>query len=236
MGLKRIARLLARPFRVPIRSGPAKGLRFSLASRTRFPRGTYERRMAEFVASQIRPGDVFWDVGAHFGYYTLVAAKAGARVHAFEPDPDNRAFLERHVRWNRLDAKVHACALGEADGEARFGGGRGSGGRSLGGGVRPVPVRSVASLVASGECERPDFAKIDVQGGEESVLLGARAVLADAPIGIVLATHGRDIHHACRAILRECGYEVRASVEHNVVVAFGPGRAMPEFDAESFDM
>ncbi|MHC4938487.1 MAG: FkbM family methyltransferase [Planctomycetota bacterium] len=236
MDWKRLARSIAAPIRIPIRDGPAAGMKFSLASRTRFLRGSYERRMAEFVATQIRPGDVFWDVGAHFGYYTLVAANAGARVHAFEPDPDNRKFLERHVRWNRLDARVHAVALGENDGTATFGGGRGSGGRSIGGGSLEVEVRRADALVESGAVERPDFVKIDVQGAEESVLRGARAVLSAAPIGAVMATHGRKIRSNCVAMLAELGYEVRSSVQHNVIVAFGPGRPMPDIDVESFDM
>jgi len=211
-------------------------MRFSLASRTRFLRGSYERKMAEFVASQIRPGDVFWDVGAHFGYYTLVAASAGARVHAFEPDPDNRAFLMRHVRWNSLDATVHECALGDADGTGQFGGGRGSGGRSLGGGTQPTVVRSMQSLVESGTCERPDFLKIDVQGGEENVLMGASEVLRDAPVILACATHGREIHKRCKERLRELGYEVRSSAERNVILAFGKGRKVPDVDAADLDM
>lgn len=236
MSLKSIARALARPFRMRIRSGPCAGMWFSLASRSRFLRGSYELKMATFVASQIRPGDVFWDVGAHFGYYTLVAAKAGARVHAFEPDPDNRAFLTRHVRWNSLDAVVHECALGDADGTGTFGGGRGSGGRSVGGGERPIAIRSMKSLVSSGTCERPDFLKIDVQGGEVNVFMGACDVLRDAPIIIACASHGREIHERCKEGLSEIGYELRSNADRNVILAFGKGRSVPDVDAAALDM
>ncbi len=46
------------------------------------------------------------DVGANIGYYTLLAARAGAQVHAFEPDPRNLHYLLRNLRGNRLLDRV----------------------------------------------------------------------------------------------------------------------------------
>ena len=45
-------------------------------------------------------GMVFYDVGAHIGSYALPAARAGARVIAFEPDPENASRLRAHVYRN----------------------------------------------------------------------------------------------------------------------------------------
>jgi FkbM family methyltransferase len=235
---KSVLRRLARPLRVRIRSGPCAGLWFSLATRTRFLRGSYERKLAEFFAAEIRPGEVFWDAGAHFGYYTLIAAKAGARVHAFEPHAANRAFLEAHVRWNRFSDRVtvHACALGDADGQVGFGAGRGSGSRTLGTGPQDVAVRSISSLVAAGEAEPPAWMKIDVQGSEESVLVGGEDVLRGAACAVACATHGPALHERCTTRLEAFGYTVLSGTARRVILAFGPGRAVPEVDVGAFDM
>jgi FkbM family methyltransferase len=235
---KSALRRLARPLRLRIRSGPCAGLWFSLATRTRFLRGSYERKLAEFLWEEIQPGAVFWDAGAHFGYYTLLAAKAGARVHAFEPHGANRAFLEAHVRWNRFADRVtvHACALGESDGRIGFGAGRGSGSRKLGAGPRTVAVRSVDSLVGAGACEPPDWLKIDVQGSEERVLAGGEGVLRGACCAVACATHGPDLHERCVARLEALGYTVLSGTARRVILAFGPGRAVPDLDVGAFDM
>ncbi len=235
---KRALRRLARPLRARIRSGPCAGLWFGLATRTRFLRGSYERKLAEFFQDRIQPGEVFWDAGAHFGYYTLLAAKAGARVHAFEPHADNRAFLEAHVRWNRFIDRVtvHACALGDADGRVGFGAGRGSGSRTLGTGPRAVAVRSISSLVAAGEAAPPDWLKVDVQGSEEAVLAGSEDVLRGAPCAVACATHGPALHERCAARLEALGYTVLSGEARRVILAFGPGRPVPDVDVRAFDM
>jgi len=213
-------------------------MRFSLATRTRFLRGTYEHRIAELFGREVRPGEVFLDAGAHFGYYTLLAAKAGARVHAFEPHAANLKFLAAHVRWNGLGdhVTIHASALGAADGNAEFGVGRGSGSRSLGAGQGAVEVRSIDSLVASGACEPPDWMKIDVQGAEDDVLAGASETLRNKPCSIACAVHGHVAMDECTARLRDLGYTLLRAKEKSVILAFGPGRAVPDVDVASLDM
>lgn len=66
--------------------------------------GVWERHLSIFFAVNLpaRPGQVFFDVGANIGYYTLIAAKAGARVVAFEPNPVVREILERNVAGEAL--------------------------------------------------------------------------------------------------------------------------------------
>lgn len=47
-------------------------------------------------------GDVLFDVGANIGQYTLLAAKRGVTVHAFEPEAQNFALLVRNIAVNKL--------------------------------------------------------------------------------------------------------------------------------------
>lgn len=62
--------------------------------------------MTELFVRALRPGLTVLDIGAHLGYYTLLAARAGARVYAFEPDQRTFACLTRNVRANGFTGRV----------------------------------------------------------------------------------------------------------------------------------
>jgi FkbM family methyltransferase len=49
--------------------------------------GLYDPVESKLVQSFLRPGDLFVDVGAQFGFYSAVALGCGARVISFEPTP-----------------------------------------------------------------------------------------------------------------------------------------------------
>lgn len=74
-----------------------------------FATGGWEKETTRLLLSCFeRPGS-FLDVGAHVGYFTLVAARALAgrgRVHAFEPVPRSFALLRKNVEGNELDNVV----------------------------------------------------------------------------------------------------------------------------------
>jgi FkbM family methyltransferase len=57
------------------------------------------------------PGDVFWDVGANVGAYTLYAAKRGCRVFAFEPAYFNFAVLNDNILANGFGELASACCV-----------------------------------------------------------------------------------------------------------------------------
>ena len=65
--------------------------------------GMWEPAETALIRSQLKPGDTFIDVGANFGYYTVLASKLvgpTGRVIAFEPDPRSFQLLERNVARN----------------------------------------------------------------------------------------------------------------------------------------
>src|SRR4051812_3706382 len=63
--------------------------------------GSYEPEILDFFRTHVRPGDVFLDVGGHFGLHALLASRlvgpTGA-VHTFEPGDRQRRLLELNVR------------------------------------------------------------------------------------------------------------------------------------------
>ncbi|MCA9178574.1 MAG: FkbM family methyltransferase [Planctomycetales bacterium] len=188
-----------------------------MATRTRFLRGVYEPEQAELTSRLLGSGDVFWDIGAHFGYYTLLASRAVASasrnerpgmVCSFEPVPANQWFLERHVRWNRLNhTRIMRCAVAGRDGEATFQRSGTGSGRLSNEGELTVPTRSIDSL-AAGELPPPTCMKIDVEGAEAEVLLGAKQTLAQHSVLLIVALHGPQATSDCLEIVSDykCGF------------------------------
>lgn len=77
---------------VIIRRGPAAGYKWRhyRVYQPWMAMGMYEPHVAWFIHDQLKPGDIFYDIGANAGYFTLVAAKAvgpEGRVIAFDPVP-----------------------------------------------------------------------------------------------------------------------------------------------------
>ncbi len=250
--LKDILRLrpLTRHLRVHVLAGPNQGLTWSAASSGRFLRGRFEIPRVESLLSLIRPGDVFWDMGAHQGYVTMVAARRvvpGGRVFSFEPNPKNQWYLNHHVAWNRMDhVKVNEVAVGEADGEATFST-RGTARGHLGGPGFTVRVRSVDSLVASGDCLPPTLMKVDIEGAEIGMLRGGEKTLRGAPVVMVLSVHSSQLKREATAILQDYGYTVHEPYLEMPegdwdalpnpdpdILAIGQGRSVSEESLELF--
>lgn len=176
--------------------------------------GLYEYRKQRIFARLIQSGSVVYDVGAHAGFYTLLASRlvgGNGTVVAFEPLPRNVEFLRKHVLLNRCaNVEIIEAAVSDTEGRLAFQEHE----SSYMGGLTPqgnIQVTSVCldALTESGRIPPPTYVKIDVEGGEEKVLKGASGVLErDRPM-LFLATHGREVHARCVRLLQERGYNVR---------------------------
>jgi FkbM family methyltransferase len=139
----------------------------------------------------LAPGDTFIDVGANHGAFSLVAARAigtGGRVVAVEPQTDLARLIGRSLASSAACAfDVHGEACGDAEGPAtlfvpRFNSGEAGLLASLSGRGRHdqvvVPVRTLDSLVGGTSLPGDVLIKIDVEGNEVAVLLGAQHLIA----------------------------------------------------------
>ena len=75
---------------------------------------TKEPDTVEWIGSML-PGDVLYDVGANMGQYSMLAAKRGVRVHAFEPESQNFALMCRNIAINQLSESITPWCLALAD-------------------------------------------------------------------------------------------------------------------------
>jgi FkbM family methyltransferase len=190
--------------------------------------GEYELHLSRFLAAQVRPGLVMFDVGAHHGVHSLVvAAELSARglaghVNAFEPDPENARLLAENLARNGLEAfvTVRPVAVADRDGtdvllvcvddnssntlrdHERFSLAADQERRE-----HPVALIRLDSLLA--EVPRVDLLKLDVQGAEARVLHGAAGLLArDRPVVVVEAVSGWPSTDEVRAFLESHGYSI----------------------------
>lgn len=134
-----------------------------------------------FLASYLRPGDTYVDVGANIGALALHAATlvgARGRVSAIEAHPRTFGFLRDNVRLNGAAVTALNYAAGEESGTLRFTSMRGDDKNGVSAqGALEVPVRPLDELLAA--LDGPiHLLKLDVEGFELPVLRGAAAVLA----------------------------------------------------------
>jgi len=86
--------------------------------------GFSEPETADLILKFLKPGMVFLDLGAHVGEVSLLAAQAvgsSGEVHAFEANPEIFDLLVHNLRLNDLrDVFSHNCAVSDQDGEMEF--------------------------------------------------------------------------------------------------------------------
>jgi FkbM family methyltransferase len=208
-------RLLPGNLRMPIWQGRLRGKKWIVGSSDHGCwLGSYEFEKQRVIAGLVRPGAVFLDVGAHVGFYTLLASVLtgdGGRVFAFEPLPRNLEDLRRHLDMNGVrNVTVFRAAVSDHPGEALFHEGpSSSSGRLDENGAFVVDLVSLDDLLLRGAIPLPDFVKIDVEGAKWSVLEGARRLLTLGRPTIFLATHGSGVRARCLDLLQSLGYGCR---------------------------
>lgn len=168
---------------------------------------TKEEGTVKWINENIKQGDVFFDIGANIGLYTILAAKRGATVYAFEPHITNASNLIRNVGFNKLQdrVKVITSAVGHSEEYEVFNYNSteaGSSGSQLGHTTgetgkefTPVLKEIKRSLRIDDFCKLfdvyPTFIKLDVDGNELEVLRGVMNIL-DRVKQIQVEVHPKD--------------------------------------------
>lgn len=158
--------------------------------------GAYELGTTKFLEGWLMPGDTFVDVGAHVGYFSCVAAALvgeQGKVFALEASFENAVVLGHNADLNKLaNVWISIRAAGNGDGEADFWINRDNdGGNALWDvGLHdynrqsresPYKTRVLVSKLDSIIKEPVRAIKIDTEGAEHAVLLGAQELLKANP-------------------------------------------------------
>jgi FkbM family methyltransferase len=174
------------------------------------------------------PGDLFVDVGANVGLYTVWALDGGAEVIAIEPSPRSLALLEENLLLNGYCAQVVAAAAGAAPGTMAITSGLDQqnhlvvGAAPVSGDSEMVAVETLDAIVGDRVVAG---LKIDVEGAEALVLAGAGRLLADKRVRLMqlewneasVDLLGQD-REPLRRLLAGYGYELFRPDRHGDLV------------------
>lgn len=190
--------------------------------------GCWEPFESRLLLGLLQPGDQMIDVGANIGWYTLAAAHRvgdGGHVYAFEPDERNHRLLVANINsCHRRCITVERAALGRTGGRASLvhsnenqGDHRVRSfvedelrGHGAAGSVVVLSLDAYLRESATFDIARLRVLKIDVQGFEYEVLLGARALLSSLPRRAMIflefdpALLGESSPGACEGLIDLC--------------------------------
>lgn len=191
-----------------IRLGPLRGRRFSGGCSQLL--GIYEMPVERAIKKCLHPGDVFYDVGANRGYFSVLGAVicgAAGHVYSFEPVPDNVQRIRQNLA-GMYNCAVVDKAVSSVSGESYM---------VIGDGVRSSLVTrqqddtiSVAQITLDEFVQShrlPNLIKIDVEGAERDVIAGAKGLLGrpDAP-ALIVELHDQDSDRKLTMELSKYGY------------------------------
>jgi len=187
-----------------------------------FVYGTWEPEVTGVITSTVKPGMTVIDIGSHVGYYSLLFAKCvgpTGRVFSFEPLPENLALLRKNVQLNKL-TNVHSLsyALFSRAGELSLSvpsespnSGDGSVIHERGSKHVLVPAITLDSFCASANIQ-PDILKMDVEGAEYDVLLGAQETISKCRPKLLIELHhfdGNVAAHPVPDLLAGWSYQIQ---------------------------
>lgn len=199
-----------------IRHGPARGMRIDPGgAHPGYALGTSEPLLQQALVELLSPGDVFYDLGANVGFFTLLAARLVGRtgtVIAFEPDPRNAEALRSNIALNGLanvaviergvsekvctrrfaiaESTASHLAYGTADEETIV-----------------IDVINLDGFACDAEHRPPTVIKIDIEGEEVHALRGAEQLMARHRPVIICEVHGTETD--VRRLLQNAGYRLR---------------------------
>jgi FkbM family methyltransferase len=230
---------------VTIRSGVAAGLRWRRYHRfvNAYWLGNYELDVQLALQRLLQAGDVFYDVGANAGFFTILAGRlvgSGGKVFAFEPLSENVDTLRDQIELNGLPwCEVVPVAVSARSGAQTLAYEQGNNAMAhLGArGAKDDCEIQVQTVTLDGFVAGhpfPSLIKVDVEGAEAEVLEGAASVIR-AGADVILELHEPKTAMEADQVFRQVGYHFESlngrSVERprgfEHVVARGLGQRTP---------
>ncbi len=199
----------------------------SVSERARLKSCAKEPRTVQWIEENLLNHNVFYDVGANVGAYSLIAASAhkNVSVFSFEPSFSTYGTLVKNVLLNGLENQVHTYPIGLSNitEESRFNMSStvsGAAEHSVGSAInylgKPFTPKAIFSVLAFEidafrtmfDLPCPEFLKIDVDGNELEILKGAVKTLSNEKLkSILIEVHvGSVVDMAVRNMLEKYGF------------------------------
>ena len=150
---------------------------------------------------------VFLDIGAKTGLWSKKLADKCLEIHAFEPNPETIALLKKNTRRLK-NVIIHQCAVGDKNEIKAF-----LISRRLENcgfverlkdytGTILVPVRTIDSF----NFDKVDLIKVDTEGYELPIILGALKTIEDSRPQLYIEIHELEQEAPIKSILKKMGY------------------------------
>lgn len=163
-------------------------------------------------------GDVFWDIGANVGIYSLYAALRNITVLSFEPSPGNYYLLNRNIEINKMDNRISALCIAFNDtttldsfymantdlGSAlhSFAEAVDYKGESVSASFKQAMIGfSIDDFVRQFNPLFPNHIKIDVDGIENKIIKGAKHTLSDRRMKSILVELDSGRESCCKEVM-----------------------------------
>lgn len=157
--------------------------------------GIHEEQLTKLVQLVLRPSDVFIDIGANEGYFSVIAASqvSNGAVHSIEPQTRLQCVLRKNFELNGSNSIVHRTAISDREGylDMFLRPSTNTGASSmfrhwrLGSRSEQVACTTLDSFFREHSIRRARLIKIDCEGAEPFVISGSKAVLAERKIEFI---------------------------------------------------
>jgi FkbM family methyltransferase len=203
-----------------IRNGVGAGLNFDARHGSfGYLVGTTEPEEQAILAKYLKPGGVFYDLGANIGFFAIIGAKlvgSAGRVYAFEPNPECAAQVKRNAELNGFaHVEVIEAAVSSQSGRTRLHLGSTNLSSSIADNSADdgidVALISIDDFVRDRSARGPTLVMIDVEGAEIDALRGMADTIARHRPVILCEVHwiNADFLKYCAEELTPIGYNVQ---------------------------
>ena len=153
--------------------------------------------------------DLVLDIGAYYGDYSIIWSKLyGAKVIAFEPLLYNFITAKTNIILNNANVKIYNVAIGNRNEyETMFGNDMINNFDE--GKAYIINKITLDDFQGINNYSDVDLVKIDVEGFELEVLIGAEKLIRYGKPKIILETHTSDLKRICTNYLQNLGYELK---------------------------
>jgi len=200
--------------------GPARGIIMKLSARkqTSFLLGIYESAAVNLLLKHLSDETVFWDIGAHTGYFTCIMSPrlTEGRVICVEPLSENIELLRENIRLNNLkNTIIIDKALSSSEkivsflvAKDSYQGKIAHNQEYLPGKKVYIKATTIDALIKSG-IPVPNILKIDAEGEEGRILKGATLVLQKYQPCFLIEIHSSENAQICWDILSFYRYNIK---------------------------